>query len=157
MQCFLMYVSLNFYVTFSQRQSWLLWAVFSKGVCNFFFNFFSKGLRLIFVTLFLERILRTTSGRARAGVRQGQRQLVGGDNLLCERLHLGKVGSFENMWESCQRWAIQGWNVVEEDGALQILLCVLAAVVTAQKYQRSYFDFNSMQSMFYITPVLLVT
>ena len=40
---------------------------------------------------------------------------------------------------------------MEEDGALQTLLCVLAAVVTAQKYQRSYFDFNSMQSMFYHT------
>ena len=61
----------------------------------YFFNFFFfKGLRLIFVifvTLFLERILRATGGGARAGVRQGQRQLLGGDGLLCERLHLGKV------------------------------------------------------------------
>ena len=46
---------------------------------------------MIFVTLFLERILRATGGGARAGVRQGQRQLLGGDGLLCERLHLGKV------------------------------------------------------------------
>ena len=38
---------------------------------------------------------------------------------------------------------------MEEDGVLPILLCVLAAVVTAQKYQRSYFDFNSTQSIFY--------
>ena len=29
--------------------------------------------------------------------------------------------------------------------------CVLAEVVTAQKYQRSYFDFNSTQSIFYHT------
>ena len=86
--------------------------VFSRKACAIFecvfFNPFFKGLRLIFVTLFLERILRTTGGGARASVRQGQRQLVGWDNLLCERLHLGKVGSFENIWESCQRWAIQG-------------------------------------------------
>ena len=72
--------------------------LFSQKACAIFVyvfsNFFFKGLRLIFVifvTLFPERILRATGGGARAGVRQGQRQLLGGDGLLCERLHLGKV------------------------------------------------------------------
>ena len=46
---------------------------------------------VIFIYTFLERTLRTTGGGARAGVRQGQRQLLGGDGLLCERLHLGNV------------------------------------------------------------------
>ena len=65
--------------------------LFSRKACVFFLTFSIYGLRLIFVTLFLERILRATGGGARAGVRQGQRQLLGGDGLLCERLHLGKV------------------------------------------------------------------
>ena len=37
-----MNINFSIYATFLQRQSWLLWAVFSKGVCNFFLTFSLK-------------------------------------------------------------------------------------------------------------------